>query len=187
MDFRLTKEQQLLLVGLIASLVVGLVVMLVQPWFIGEKPQPAIVEPWQPIAPAVLVHISGAVGREGVYQLKQGDRVMDALALAGGALPSADLSVINLAAPVKDGDKIIVQEKLPAMSERTSAVTGARININTADEQALDSLPGVGPNTAKAIVEHRRSNGPFVKPEQIMEIPRFGKSKYERIKALITI
>lgn len=61
------------------------------------------------------------------------------------------------------------------------------MNLNTADEKALDSLPGVGPATAKAMVEYRRTNGPFTRIEQIMEIPRFGKAKFERVKDRITI
>ncbi|MGB9613068.1 MAG: ComEA family DNA-binding protein, partial [Candidatus Margulisiibacteriota bacterium] len=66
-------------------------------------------------------------------------------------------------------------------------VAGKKININTADEKALDSLPGVGKATAQAIIEYRKTNGPFTRLEQIMEIPRFGKSKFEKIKNRITL
>ncbi len=185
MDFRLTKEQQLLLLGLIASIVVGLAVMLVRPLFFDQQPQQMLIEQPQ-AAPALLVHICGAVKREGVFKLKPGDRILDALTLAGGALPTADLSGLNLAEPVKDGQKIIVPAKLTVIVQSNTAV-GARINLNTADEKALDSLPGIGATTAKQIVDYRRTNGPFIKPEQIMELPRFGKSKFERIKGMITI
>ncbi len=186
MDFRLTKEQQLLLIGLIASIVIGLLVMLVRPLFLSDKPQQSIVEHRPVTLPAVMVHLCGAVKREGVFKLKPGDRILDALTLAGGSLPTADLSGLNLAEPVKDGQKIVVPAKV-TVAVPANTTTGARININTADEKALDSLPGIGATTAKQIVDHRRTNGPFIKPEQIMEIPRFGKRKFERIKGLITI
>ncbi len=186
MDFRLTKEQQLLLIGLIASIVIGLIVMLVRPLFLSDKPQQSIVEQRPVTPPAVMVHICGAVQREGVFKLKPGDRILDALALAGGSLPTADLSGLNLAEPVKDGQKIIVPAKLTVVVPSNPAA-GARINLNTADEKALDALPGIGATTAKQIIDYRRSNGPFIKIEQIMEIPRFGKSKFERIKGMITL
>lgn len=184
MDFRLTKEQQLLFLGLIASLVVGLTVIAVRPLFLSDKPQELVVHPQR--ESLLLVHICGAVGREGVYKLKPGDRVMDALALAGGPLPSAQVSALNLAEPVKDGQKIVVPAR-QLVAEPAGAAVGAPVNINTADEKAFDSLPGVGPATAKAMVEYRKTRGPFARPEQIMEVPRFGKSKFERIKDRITI
>ena len=206
MDFQLTKEQQLIVLGLIASIVIGLAVMALRPLFNASAPQPMIVNPkGGQISRAITeVHVCGAVRREGVYKLKAGDRVLDAVTLAGGAAPAADLSAVNLAETVKDGEKILVPSKQPpvrealfsdpapvsARSKNNSSKAlpaGARININTADEKALDSLPGVGPATAKAIVEYRRTNGPFAKPEQIMEIPRFGKSKFEKIKNMIVI
>jgi competence protein ComEA len=205
MDFTLTKEQQLIVVGLIASIVIGLAVMAFRPIFNAASPQPMLVQPKrdQLLRASMLVHVCGAVKREGVYKLKPGDRILDALTLAGGAQPSADLSAVNLAETVKDGVKILIPAKQLPIREVAAAdvSTGstrqknnnkvsspaARINLNTADEKALDSLPGVGPATAKAIVEYRRTNGSFAKTEQIMEIPRFGKSKFARIKDMITL
>jgi competence protein ComEA len=203
MDFQLTKEQQLIAIGLIASIVIGLAVMALRPLFNSKStPQQLIVQPKGDQMPrsATMVHVCGAVRREGVYKLKPGDRILDAVALAGGAQPLADLSAVNLAETVKDGEKILIPCKQPPIIETTASQTAgpggqyskasssaAKININTADEKALDSLPGVGPSTAKAIVEYRRTKGPFAKPEQIMEIPRFGKSKFERIKDMINI
>ena len=205
MDFQLTKEQQLIVLGLIASIVIGLAVMALRPLFNSTSPQPMIVQPKgeQAARPVTEVHVCGAVRREGVYKLKLGDRILDAITMAGGAQLSADLSAVDLAETVKDGEKILIPAKQPPVRDAVSSEppTGlvsqnknskfssltAKININTADETALDSLPGVGPATAKAIVEYRRTKGPFAKPEQIMEIPRFGKSKFEKIKSLIII
>jgi competence protein ComEA len=209
MDFQLTKEQQLIVIGLVASIVVGLAVMALRPLFNNSAPQPMIIQPRSGQAPrtATLVQVCGAVRREGVYKLRPGDRVFEAIALAGGAQPLADLSAVDLAETVKDGEKILVPCKQPlvreavvaadgasgsipsgpARSGKKAASLGAKVNINTADEKTLDSLPGVGPSTAKAIIEYRRTKGSFAKPEQIMEIPRFGKSKFEKIKDMITI
>jgi len=190
MNLNLTKEQQLLLLGLIASIVVGLGVMVYRGYSAGSS-QRIIIEETKNTgftAPAstIMVHVCGAVRREGVYKISPGDRLLDALKMAGGSLPSADLSALNLAEIIKDGIKIVVPAK-QIMVEMASKTGSSRVNINTADEKALDSLPGVGPSMAKAILEYRRTNGPFARIEQIMEIPKFGKSKFEKIKDKIVI
>jgi competence protein ComEA len=190
MELNLTKEQQLILLGLIASIAVGVGVMAYRHFFAVSNSDiiietPKFAQANLP-APQVLVHISGAVRKDGVYKMELGDRLLDAIKMAGGALPSADLSAVNLAEPVKDGVKIIIPVKQEVL-ERGSGTSSGKVNITAADENALDSLPGVGPSTAKAIIEYRRTNGPFTRLEQIMEIPRFGKAKFERIKDKITI
>lgn len=198
MNLNLTKEQQLILLGLIASIVVGLGVTAYRRFLPSSPEGIAIEEPSDKsrLAPSsmIIVHLSGAVRREGVYRLKPGDRLLDAVGMAGGALPSADLSAINLAEVVKDGVKVMIPVKREVRERvsgdqdiRISGTSSRKVNLNTADEKTLDSLPGVGPATAKAIVEYRRMNGPFTRIEQIMEIPRFGKAKFERIKDKITI
>ena len=191
MELGLSKEQQLILIGLIASIIIGSGVMLYRNYSNTCSNDP-IIQPSSP--PPLMVHLSGAVKREGVYKLAQGDRLLDAVNLAGGALPNADLSAINLAEIAKDGEKIVVPVKPTAIAggsgDQGNGGPGTlvgKVNINSADEKSLDSLPGVGPSTAKAIVEYRRTNGPFNRIEQIMEIPRFGKSKFERIKDRITV
>lgn len=120
----LTKEQQLILLGLVVSIVVGLGVMAYRHF--SEKPTGEIVikrpkgdeQVSQRIG--VVVHISGAVRREGVYKLNPGDRLLDAIKIAGGAFPLADLSAINLAEPVKDGEKIVV----PVKREEREGISG---------------------------------------------------------------
>jgi competence protein ComEA len=202
MQLNLSREQQLILLGLIVSIVIGFGVMLYRNMAgVNGSDGIKIEEPKtgqiQNQTGMILAHISGAVGREGVYKLNYGDRLMDVLKMAGGPLFNADLSAINLSAQVKDGEKIIVAFKAvpiaSAIEAKGAGMAGAagagpqKLNINTADEKALDALPGVGPSTAKAIVEYRRISGPFNRIEQIMEIPRFGKSKFERIKDKITL
>ncbi len=195
MDLNLSKEQQLLLLGLVASIIVGLGVTAYRHFFTGPSQGIAIEEPKATAQSfTVMVHVCGAVRREGVYKLNPGDRLLDAIKAAGGTLPLADLSALNLAEVVKDGLKVIVPVKREVFDRisgdqdiRTSGTRSSKVNLNTADEKALDSLPGIGPSTAKAIIEYRRNNGPFTRIEQIMEIPRFGKSKFEKIKDRLTL
>ncbi|OGB89382.1 hypothetical protein A2625_07825 [candidate division WOR-1 bacterium RIFCSPHIGHO2_01_FULL_53_15] len=207
MEFNLPKEQQLLILGLIASLVVGLGVTAFQKIFTASSEKVSIETPKHDHLmtrdapkPIIMVHVCGAVKREGVYKLNPGDRLMDAVKLAGGARPLADLAAVNLAEPVKDGQKIVVPVKrilgdqgIGEGGSGNQGISGSRndatekVNLNTADEKQLDSLPGVGPATAKAIIEYRKTKGPFARIEQMMEIPRFGKSKFERVKGMINI
>lgn len=202
----LTKEQQLMLLGIIASILIGLGVMAFQHYFMRADNNNIMIEtpkgePAALPASEIIVHVSGAVRHEGVYKLKFGDRLLDAVNEAGGAVANADLSAVNLAEAVKDGEKIMVPVKqaavevisadqnigLPAGKVRTSAAPSQKVNINTADQKALDSLPGIGAATAQAIIEYRVKNGPFSRVEQIMEVPRIGQAKFARIKDRIMI
>ncbi|MDD4178834.1 MAG: ComEA family DNA-binding protein [Candidatus Margulisbacteria bacterium] len=207
MDLKLSKEQQLLLLGLILSIIVGLGVMAFRnlaPATVNEDISIETPQETKPIS--LIVHISGAIRREGVYKLQVGDRLMDALKLAGGALPNADLSALNLAEIVKDGEKIIVPAKVELMHEEglgtgglgtngtgdkgtkgTGVIGNGKVNLNTANVEQLDSLPGIGKSTAQKIIEYRRKIGSFQRIEQIMEIPRFGKAKFGKIKERLSL
>ncbi|MGB9613067.1 MAG: SLBB domain-containing protein, partial [Candidatus Margulisiibacteriota bacterium] len=106
MDFNLSKEQQMILLGLVVAMVVGLAVMFFRNYFSGSSDGMVIEEPKKlsnSCPTSVMVHVTGAVRREGVYRLNFGDRVLEAVKLAGGPKPEADLSAINLAELVKDG------------------------------------------------------------------------------------
>jgi competence protein ComEA len=201
-DLKLTKEQQLMVLGVAVSLVVGCCVLAVRsfaPQTAGIVIEEPTVQPAIQVQSMVLVHVSGAVRREGVYRLGTGYRVLDALKLAGGAGANADLSAINLAEVVKDGVKIIIPGKqiiergsgepgTKGLGDRGTGGSGnSKVSLNNADVKALDALPGIGKSTAQKIVEYRLTNGPFTKIEQIMEIPRFGKSKFEKIKDRLTL
>ncbi len=139
----------------------------------------------------MIVHVCGAVRREGVYKMRFGDRIIDALKEAGGAKERADLSLINLAEELKDGQKVLILEKQDkgykrsgsGISNKADPLGNALINVNTADEKELDDLPGIGPATAKKIIEAR----PFSKIEDLLKIPRFGKSRLEKIKDSICL
>jgi competence protein ComEA len=135
----------------------------------------------------VLVHVLGAVASPGLYELAEGARAVDAVAAAGGFLETADQSGINLARPVSDGEQLYV----PAVGELPppSAGGGAsgKVNLNTADAAALDTLPRVGPATAAQIIEWRESNGRFVVIEDLLKVPGIGEKTFDGLKDFVTI
>ena len=146
--------------------------------------------PAAPGASEVAVHVAGAVVRPGLYHLPGGSRVADSIAAAGGRLPRADLDRLNLAARLADGQKVVVArrgEVLPADVVGGGPADGSAgpaepIDLNTADLAALDSLPGVGPATARAIVEERTRRGGFRSTRDLLRIPGIGESRFARLK-----
>ena len=150
----------------------------------------------------LTVYVTGAVNQPGVVTVATGARVADAVNACGGLSPDADGEAINMAQAVKDGQQIRVPAKgaqnaaanggnntasAKAGGSANSADTGGLVNINTADEKALDTLPGVGPATAQKIIEYRENEGAFQSPEDIMKVRGIGKAKYEKMKDKITI
>jgi len=153
-------------------------------------------------APAELVvYVCGAVRRPGVVRLPAGARVADALELAGGPTARAELSAVNLAAKVGDGQQIVVPERaatgaaVTAPAAGTAGATGvapaatggALVNINTASLTELESLSGVGPSTAQKIIDYRTANGGFTSIEQLMDVSGIGDAKFAAVKDAITI
>ena len=141
----------------------------------------------------LLVHVDGAVNAPGVYELLEGSRVNDAVSAAGGLRGDAETTAINLAAEVRDGEKIHVPAvgepvtTAPAGQDGLGASDAAPININTADVTELDELPGVGESTARAIVEDREANGPFATPEDLMRVSGIGEKKFAKLEAMICV
>jgi len=187
----LTREQQLIILGLVLMIVVGFGVMAYRR--LASDSNEIIIEQPQssPIAsvsssPRLVVHIVGAVKRAGVYKIAHGDRLIDVLDLAGGATTQADLSKVNLAEKVKDGQKITVPVKQTAVIQ-TSRATSGKVSLNTASKSGLCKVPGIGPSTAQRIIDFRSKNGPFSKIEDIMKVKSIGKGKFSKIKESITI
>jgi competence protein ComEA len=142
----------------------------------------------------VVVYVAGAVVAPGVYTLHAAARVTDAVAAAGGAALDADLGVVNLAALVADGERIYVPkvgEAVPAVVGNASAAADTTpagpVNVNSATADQLDVLPGVGPTTAAAIVEHREHNGPYQTVEQLGDVRGIGPVKLDALRGLVTV
>jgi len=151
--------------------------------------------PIAPVGGTVFAHAAGAVRNPGLYEMVTGDRVADLLAAAGGPLPAADLDRINLAAPVADGTQVIVPrrgEPAPVLSTPTGdpadpAAPAALVNINLAGPEELETLPGVGPSTAAAIIEYRDASGPFTTVEQLIDVTGIGEAKLAALIDLVTV
>lgn len=144
-------------------------------------------------ATQVVVHAAGAVEMPGVYHLPVGSRVADLLDAAGGGLPDADLDRLNLAQAIVDGSQVYVPrvgEEMPPAPEPASAEEGepsSLVAVNTASVEELESLPGVGPSTAGAIVEYREAHGRFQSIDELLEVSGIGEAKLAQIRDLVTL
>jgi len=138
----------------------------------------------------IYIHILGAVARPGLYLLTDGDRALDVVAAAGGFTATADQSRLNLARLLVDGEQILVPEigEVPAAGGAPGAPTaGGKVNINTADETALETLPRVGPAMAKRIIDWRTKNGRFTAVEDLMSVTGVGEKTFDQLKELVTL
>ena len=139
-------------------------------------------------APALVVHVVGAVHRPGLFRLKDGSRVADAVVRAGGPTRRADLSAVNLAAPLADGQQVIVPRRGPAGTAAAvgGTVAGAKVSLAIATVDQLDELPGIGPVTAQKIVDWRTSHGPFRTVDDLDDVPGIGPARIEQLRDLVT-
>ena len=139
--------------------------------------------------PRLVVHVVGAVRRPGLYRLADGSRIADALRRAGGATRRADLSLVNLAAPVSDGTQIVVPRRAPPASPGETPEGGGSaagpVHLNTASVEELDALPGVGPVTAQKIVDYREQHGAFSSVDDLDAIPGIGPARLEQLRELV--
>ena len=140
-------------------------------------------------APEILVDVTGAVTKPGVYTLAANSRVIDALKAAGDSAPGADLSTINLARVLSDGEQIYVDATvLNSAGKRVSkTVRSGPINVNRATAAQLDSLDGIGPVIAKRIIEYRKVNGPFATVEDLQKVSGIGTAKFAIIKSKLRV
>ena len=146
--------------------------------------------------PEILVHAAGAVRKPGVYRFLGEARVVDLMYAAGGAIAEADLGRINLASPLSDGVRVFFPfagEEPPRVVSGAEAGEGAKqeppgpIDLNSASAAALQQLPGVGPVTAAAIVEHRGEHGPFTSVEGLLEVGGIGPAKLEQLSPHVAV
>lgn len=151
-----------------------------------------------PTPQPIIVYVTGAVQRPGVYMLPRESRLVDAIRMAGGFLEGADLNQINLAQAVKDGDQLVIPGvslfPTPALTIGGGGILvtptpegGSPININTAPVELLETLPGIGPTTAQAIVDYRLENGPFTSVDDLLKIPGIGPTTLEEIRGLVIV
>lgn len=152
----------------------------------------------------IAVHITGEVKKEGIIYLNQGARIVDAIKEAGGETKQADLSQVNLAYELQDGQKIYIPNKKEKISQyitensgtnviiedsNTSTQKGGsgKVNINTANQSELDRLPGIGPSLAERIIEYREENGNFKNIEDLQNVKGIGDAKFADIKDKVTV
>ncbi len=144
----------------------------------------------------VVVHVVGAVVSPGVFELDPSARVIDAIEAAGGVTADADVAQLNLAAPAIDGSQIIVARVGEEVSAPVRAPDGAApggvgadglVDLNGATAAELESLSGVGPATASAIIEWRESSGPFQSVEQLLEVPGIGPAKLAGLQDQVVV
>jgi competence protein ComEA len=166
----------------------------------GSAPDPTL-QPPVPVSadPAesgrVVVHVAGAVIRPGVYELDPAARVDAAIEIAGGPSPGADLNGLNLAQPLSDGQRVYVPvagEVDPAavasgVPAGDSPTPAGPVDLNRADAAEFDTLPGVGPATAAAIVGDRDRNGPFASVDDLDRVPGIGPAKLDALRDLVTV
>jgi len=155
-------------------------------WYAGRAPAapPLAVDPGGG-GRVITVHVAGAVAAPGVVEVAADSRVGEALAAAGGVLPGADLARVNLAAPLADGQQVLVPEMSP---EGAEAVAGdGRVRLNLADAEELEALPGVGPVLAERIVAYRDEHGPFAVVEDLLEVPGIGEAKLAALREAVLV
>jgi competence protein ComEA len=160
-----------------------------------QRAAPPIVIADASVSQSVTVEVRGAVLAPGVYQLLAGARVQDALEAAGGLAESADLSTINLARRVRDGEVIVVANQ-PSTEEAPAGTNSdgddesdaeAKVNINTASASELESLPAIGKVTAERIIVFREANGPFHSVDDLVQIEGISTRTVEMLRPLVTV
>ena len=153
-----------------------------------EVVEPPIVAV-QIAAPEIFIDVTGAVNNPGVYSLAANSRVIDAIKAAGDSAPGADLSTVNLARVLSDGEQIYVDATIVnSAGVGVSKITrSGPININRATLAQFDSLDGIGPVIAKRIIEYRKVNGPFATVEDLQKVSGIGVAKFANIKSKVRV
>jgi competence protein ComEA len=141
-----------------------------------------------PSSSRVVVDVVGAVRRPGLYRLPQHARIADALTRAGGSTAKADLAQVNLAAPLADGEQIVIPLRgaaAPTGSAKAASSSTAPVQLSTATLEQLDSLPGVGPMTAQKILDYRQEHGAFHSVDELDAVPGIGPKRLDQLRDLV--
>jgi len=186
-DLHFSRNQKIAL-AIVATIVLALSVLIVLRGNTQITAAPEII-PITIAEPEIFVDVTGAVNRPGVYSLTGRSRVIDAIKAAGDSAPGADLSTINLARVLNDGEQIYVDSTVVNSSgQRVSKeVASGPININRATLRQLDALDGIGPVIAGRIIEYRKKNGSFLTIDDLQKVSGIGAAKFAQIKSKVRI
>jgi len=164
----------------------------------SSQPRGTPIQLRPPPTPAPMrVHVTGAVTQPGVYDLPVGSRVEDLISTSGGFTADADPGSLNLAAQLQDGAQVVVPTQRstavsqspdkPQTSDQQPSSSAFPININTATQEELEALPGIGPVTAGKIIDYRQNSGGFASIEEIQKVSGIGPATFEKLRDLITV
>lgn len=195
MDVRIPALSRRRLFGA-AAVVAVLLLLVMRHLGGGGSAAPAVTPLQDPVrarpaaAKLLVIDVSGAVRHSGLYRLRAGSRIDDAIAAAGGATRKAQLDSVNLAAPVADGEQVIVPERGAAgVAAAGAAATGsspsAPLDLNSATLEELESLPGIGPVTAQKILDYRQAHGAFHAVAELEGVPGIGPAHMAQLKGLV--
>jgi competence protein ComEA len=153
-------------------------------------PLPAPVRAKPAAAKLLVVDVAGAVRRPGLYRLRSGSRIDDAIAAAGGSTPKAQLDSVNLAAPIADGEQVVVPRRGAAGAAAPGAPSAgsspsAPLDLNSATLEQLEALPGIGPVTAQKILDYRQAHGAFHSVAELQGVPGIGPAHMAQLKGLV--
>lgn len=188
------SRRELAVMGLLgAALVTGAAL-----WYLRSLPGPVEIRSAQagpaagpsPTPPPVFVHVAGWVKAPGVYELRQGDRVIDAVRAAGGAKRGAVLDALNLAAVLADGQQVLVPRKghaEPGAAAPVGEGVPQKVNLNTAGLEELDTLPGIGEVLAQRIIDHREEHGGFASVDDLIDVSGIGEKTLADLRDLVTV
>lgn len=180
----------------VVAVIATVLVLVVAGKVLLRPSQPAVPPPVRVAAPSVrtrpatvFVDVVGAVRRPGLYRLKDGARVADAVRRAGGPTRKAELELLNLAAPISDGEQVVVPRRgagvaAPGGGAGASSPAGP-VHLNSATLAQLDALPGIGPVTAQKILDYRRDEGAFGSVDELDAVPGIGPARLAQLRELV--
>jgi competence protein ComEA len=196
MDVRLSGLSRRQLFGGAIAVAVLLVLLVRHLGGGGGSSTPVVTPVRAPAKPAaaaklLVIDVAGAVRRPGLYRLRAGSRVDDAIAAAGGPTGKAQLDTVNLAAPVADGEQIVVPGRgaaaggAAATPPAAGSSPSAPVDLNSATLEQLEALPGIGPVTAQKILDYRQQHGAFHSVEELQGVPGIGPAHMAQLKGLV--
>lgn len=157
------------------------------PGLFQKKPQ-QVITPSEKLPPNITVHVVGAVNRPSLYTMPRGSRVIDAIEAAGGVTEQADLTLLNQAGVLTDGRQVRVPSKItPQIGTVSSPSEDSPVHLNTATAAQLEQIPGIGPVTAKRIIEYRDTNGGFTSVDELVEVRGIGPKTLERLRPYLAV